>query len=174
MDVALFHPLSVGVVRWSSPEPQLTVIAKVTFSLQGDGDANVADEQVPLSLDVPSAWSPDELSQASDFAPAKSRADVLLVGSARAPAPTMSHPVAFFVGPMSRRLVAMAGAPSAEFPLSAAYLRERTGSRAAVSVGPRSPSAPERRARAGAGPRCERGLPCGPYGEGFDFGFFNP
>lgn len=173
MDVALSHPLSVGVVRWSSPDPQLTVIVKATFSLEGEGDVDLAAEQAPLSLDTASPASPDELAQAGDFAPFKPRADVLLIGSARAPSPRLSHPAAFTVGELRRSFVAMAGAPIREFPLSGAYLRDGIGSGAAVSVGPRSPFAPERRARLGARPLCDHGMPCGPYGADFDFGFFN-
>ena len=80
VDVAALCPLPVGIVAWQSPGRVLTVIVKATFSLGMNGVVTLAPVQEPLSLDRPSRLgADDELEYASDFAPLKARADVVMV-----------------------------------------------------------------------------------------------
>ena len=61
---------------------RLTVIVKATFDLSPDGEATVAEEQVPPTGDEPFKDVDDDLPQSirypSDFAPVKPRADVMV------------------------------------------------------------------------------------------------
>jgi hypothetical protein len=88
MDVISSSPSSVASVLWQ-PQPEawaLTVVFKATFQLR-PGEALLAPEQeAPREDDR--HWSDDRarsLYAASDLAPMKARADVLLVGQAAAP-----------------------------------------------------------------------------------------
>lgn len=168
MEVISLCPLRVGVVRWAAPEPRLSVVVKALFSVARDGPAELIASPPPLSLERPSPLDADELLCASDFAPRKTRVDVLLVGHARAPSPRTVWPLSIGVGVLHRDLFAVAAEPRAAFPLSSAHLRDRPELRAMpVSVGPRSRHAAERRARLPAA-----GL-MGPFARDFDYGFFN-
>src|SRR5262245_33860591 len=101
VDVARFYPLPVGIVAWSAPEPRLTVVVKATFTIAADGIAELATEQEPLTLDRPFPRCDDgDLEAASDFAPRKARADVLLAGSAHAHAPMHTLTAGFAVDGM--------------------------------------------------------------------------
>jgi hypothetical protein len=72
MWTALLGPFSVGVVRWRSPRPSLTVIVKVTLSLASDGPMQLAATQLGLATDaIGSSPADDELEFPSDFAPRK-------------------------------------------------------------------------------------------------------
>jgi hypothetical protein len=149
IDVALRCDLPVGVVRWTGPEPWATVVVKASFTLTGQV-AWLAPEQAPLTGDRPSLLTPEELSLASDFAPYKPRADVLLVGAAHAGDMVWAIPAAFAVGALRRELFAVASAPSMAIPLSEVYLRSGPAPDAAVvRVGPRSPRSLGRAALAG-------------------------
>ena len=173
MDVASLCTLPVGIVPWASPEPTCTVVIKATFSIDRDGDARLADEQDPLFVDRPSSIDPDELESATDFAPLKARADILLVGHASADAETTAIAALLRVDGLTRRFFALAGAPSTQIPLSSLYLRAAgAGSEEVVRVGPEAPWSAERRAHLGDRALGEDGLPLGPL-RGFDFGFFN-
>ncbi len=173
MDVASLCTLPVGIVPWASPEPTCTVVIKATFSIDRDGDARLADEQDPLFVDRPSSIDPDELESATDFAPLKARADILLVGHASADAETTAIAALLRVDGLTRRFFALAGAPSTQIPLSSLYLRAAgAGSEEVVRVGPEAPWSTERRAHLGDRALGEDGLPLGPL-RGFDFGFFN-
>jgi hypothetical protein len=173
MDVASLCPLPVGIVPWASPEPTCTVVIKATFALDRDGDARLADEQDPLSIDRPSAIDADELESATDFAPLKARADILLVGHASAELPTTAIAALLRVDGLTRRFFALAGAPSTQIPLSSLYLRAAGAeSEEVVRVGPEAPWSAGRQARLGHRALGGDGLPLGPL-RGFDFGFFN-
>ena len=79
VDVASLCPLPVGVVSWQSPGRVLSVIVKATFAIAKDGAVTLSPVQEPLCLDRKSPLgTDDELQYASDFAPLKARADVLL------------------------------------------------------------------------------------------------
>ncbi|KYF93008.1 hypothetical protein BE17_25160, partial [Sorangium cellulosum] len=109
MDVISDSPLRVASILWQ-PQPgafALTVVCKATFSLRP-----VAS---PLALEQDEAqegdafWDNDarrSLRAASDLAPFKRRADVLLVGHARAPSgkPARSLVVGLHVGEMHKVL----------------------------------------------------------------------
>jgi hypothetical protein len=173
MDVASLCPLPVGIVPWASPEPTCTVVIKATFSLDSDGEARLAEVQDPLSVDRPSAIDPDELESATDFAPLKARADILLVGHASADTPTTAIAALLRVDGLTRRFFALAGAPSTEIPLSSLYLRAAGAeNEEVVRVGPEAPWSAARQARLGDRALGEDGLPLGPL-RGFDFGYFN-
>src|SRR5689334_2538085 len=103
MDVVSLCPLPVGIFAWESPDPLLTVVVKATFTLDRDGDAVLAEEQQPLTLDRPSEIDPSELVEASDFAPWKALADILVVGHAHVGEPSRVSPVSFHVDDLHRR-----------------------------------------------------------------------
>ena len=173
MQLAMLCPFPVGVVRWSAPEPRCTVIVKATFGLDRDGELRLASQQRALDLDSPSAWSTDELGAASDFAPHKERVDVLLLGHAHAQAPSVAIPAAIELGDVRRAFVAVSSRPALEIPLSVAYLRGDEASMVPVRVGPLAARSPARRAHAGDHAITRDGMPLGPLGGDFDFGFFN-
>lgn len=174
MDIASLCPLPVGLVPWASPEPTTTVVIKATFALDRDGEAALAEEQEPLCGDRASSIDPEELDSASDFAPLKARADVLLVGHAFAEQPTTAIPALFRVDALTRRFFALAGAPATEIPLASPYLRAAFAeSEERVRVGPIAPWSRERARILGERALGADGLPLGPLHRGFDFGYFN-
>ncbi|EYF08058.1 DUF2169 family type VI secretion system accessory protein [Chondromyces apiculatus] len=88
MDVVSLSPMRVGSILWQ-PRPgawALTVVCKATYALE-PGESFLAQEQeAPYQGDI--HWEDDDrrsLRLASDFAPFKRRADVILVGHAYAP-----------------------------------------------------------------------------------------
>ena len=158
IEVALRCDLPVGVVRWEGSPPRLTVIVKASMALEG-GRVWLSAQQAPLSLDRDDPLSPHELLEATDFAPYKPRADLLVTGSAHADRPAWAIPITVAVGSLRRELFACTSEPRASIPLSEPYLRAGTGPGAASArIGPRSPRSPERSALAA---------------EPFDWGFFN-
>lgn len=169
MKVASLCSFPVGVVRWRSPAPSLTVVVKVTLSLATQ-EASIADRQEPLSLDRRRAGSPElELHYPSDFVPKKARSDVLLVGHARAPVPSRAIEARLAVGDFEKRFFAVSAEPSRQIRLRDEDLRMSSsegGPRA--SVGPRAPKEGE----GGALLRWDALLRT-PLVEGFDFGVFN-
>lgn len=88
MDVISYCPLPVASLVWRPRAGSwaLTVVAKATFTLE-PGESPLAEEQeLPFEDDI--HWDDDErrsLAAASDLAPYKGRADVIVVGSAHAP-----------------------------------------------------------------------------------------
>jgi len=88
MDVVSSCPLRVASLVWQPRAGAfaLTVVCKATFAL-APGESPLTDEQDdPFEDDV--HWDDDErrsLATASDLAPYKRRADVLVVGHAHAP-----------------------------------------------------------------------------------------
>src|SRR4051812_12301557 len=107
MIVLSLCPFPVGVVPWASPIPTLTVIVKATFNLAKDGEAAIVPAQEPLTLDRPSPFGLAELEAASDFAPRKARADVLLVGYAHAESAATMIPARLVVDQMRWSFVAV-------------------------------------------------------------------
>ncbi|MDI1430655.1 DUF2169 family type VI secretion system accessory protein [Polyangium sorediatum] len=100
MDVVAQGPLPVASLHWQSRPGAwaLTVICKATFLLVPT-EAQLAPEQDPI-LEQDEHWDDDEtrsLRAASDIAPLKQRADVVLVGMAFAPE---ARPVRSFVARM--------------------------------------------------------------------------
>src|SRR6185503_12859819 len=88
MEVVSACPLRVASVRWQ-PRPgawMLTVVCKATYVLL-PGESPLAKEQ-DAPNEVDEYWNDDErrsLHTASDLAPFKRRADVVLIGHAFAP-----------------------------------------------------------------------------------------
>lgn len=82
-----------------------TLIVKGTFRLVPGAPAERAEEQPPLTGDVPEEGGP-AIRYASDFAWFKPKADLLLVGSCHAPggAPTAACRVTFQVGSWKKQL----------------------------------------------------------------------
>lgn len=125
--------LPVGVTTHMADEPRLTIIVKATFDFRGGrGDrsrpirARLAARQLPLSLDEPSLAldaGPEELHYASDFAPRKERADVLLVGHAQTEKPAERIEGRFAFGELERRFLAVSPEPAPAIALSQASLR---------------------------------------------------
>lgn len=102
-------PFHAGVVLWEpSPEQRrLSVLVKGTFAFVRGAAATIAPTQVPLNAD----WRFYEHELASLYAPAdrvpfKPRADIMLVGRARAPGgvPSASLLVRMSVGTLSKSL----------------------------------------------------------------------
>jgi hypothetical protein len=172
LDTALLCPLSVGVVAWSAPEPTLTVVVKATFTLPEDGAARLADRQEPLFLDEQGALGePGDLDRASDFAPLKARADVLVTGFAYATSPMHVLSAGFAVDKLRKRFYAVAAEPSAQTPLYPRYLRASPGPEGApVQVGARAVWASGSPA---ATLVSREGVPTGAFSRGFDYGLFN-
>ncbi|MFO0758390.1 MAG: DUF2169 domain-containing protein [Byssovorax sp.] len=172
LDVALLSPVSVGVVAWRAPDPTLTIIVKVTLTLPEDGAARLAEHQEPLFLDEQGALGePGDLDRASDFAPLKARADVLLAGFAYATSPMHVLSAGFAIDKVRKRFYAVAAEPSARTPLYPRYLRATPGPEGApVQVGARA-------IWAGSAPGRELvsadGVPAGVFARGFDYGLFN-
>ncbi|MEO7327811.1 MAG: DUF2169 domain-containing protein, partial [Minicystis sp.] len=172
VEVALLCNLPIGVLAWRAPEPTLTVLVKVTFSLREDGWAQLAVEQEPLTLDQPSELGePGDLDRPSDFVPYKANADLLLAGGAYAAEPAQVIPAAFTIDGLHKRFYALAGAPSIWAPLLPAYLRASPSSDSeSVRVGARALWA---RAESDDGLLTAEGLPARPLPRGFDYGLFN-
>jgi Uncharacterized protein conserved in bacteria (DUF2169) len=126
VELVSFCPLSLGAVSWSAPEPMLTVLVAATYSLAKDGEAALADAQEPLRAD--------------DFVPRKARADVILVGHARAAEPASSIRARISVGPLDKRFVARAPSPAPAIRLTAPFLYDGEDAAARpVVVGPVTP-----------------------------------
>ncbi len=171
MDVMALCPLPVGIVWSRAPRRTMTVIVKATYSIDRDGEARLAERQEPLALDQPSEISGvEELRQASDFAPWKPRADVLLVGHAWPPSPSTRVDARLAVHDMSKRFVALAAAPSASIPLVSRYLRAHDGR--PERVGPLAPWSPERAELARRGGIGPDGLPAASAPR-VDFDYYN-
>lgn len=151
----------------------LTVVVKATFSMARDGEAELAEQQLPLSLDVRDPnGDPDGLWYPSDFVPKKPRADVTIVGFAYADPPASEIPVRIIVDVLEKQLVARAGAPTTFVPLAESHLRASSAAYApSVAVG-------ARRRELAMRPEAAHlldasGLPVAPLDGGFDFGAFN-
>lgn len=126
--------LTVGTRVWSfdPPKRRRLVVVKATYTLDPDGGApQLAAPQDLLRGDETEGDAPDaELRYPSDHAPFKPRTDVLLVGSAHAPAGRTTALVRFSLGAMERRLVALGprtwganGIPSPPGPFEPVPLR---------------------------------------------------
>ena len=101
--------LVLGWMVGSVPPHRLcaTFLVKGTFELGTGPVAARSAEQVGLEGDVPEAEGSQAIRYASDFAPFKPRADLLLTGTAQAPGgkPAMAVQVGFRVGSLSRTLM---------------------------------------------------------------------
>ncbi len=139
MDVSSFCSLPIAIVSWRCPEPALTIIVKATFDLRQDGEAPLAFAQRPFTHDRPNSHGePGELETASDFAPVKARADVLVTGWAHGASPNTVLPVRFVIGSLERRVFAVSSQPATRLPLVGKYLRtNRQGTGSPVRIGPR-------------------------------------
>jgi len=154
--------VTVGVVRHRyASERAFTVVLKAVLRFTDAAEATV--DRAPgihgrISLDRPAPATPGvdpELVYASDFAPQKAFADVLLVGHARGPR-TNRMTAAVGLGRLERPFLAVAGQPSSTIPLWPPYLRELDG------ITP-----------AQVGPLRVEADPTGSFGPGFDFSVFN-
>lgn len=167
-------PFQVGIVPWASPVPTLSVIVKATFDLRADGEAAFSAQQEALTLDRASPFGAGELESASDFAPQKKRADILLVGYAHADPPSTMIPARLVVDELRVSFVAISGEPSSYVPLSPRYLRTGPSvESAAVTVGPLPPSSQGRAALGRGWGISPEGIPFSPLGQRFDFGFYD-
>ncbi|MBL8742921.1 MAG: DUF2169 domain-containing protein, partial [Myxococcales bacterium] len=89
MQVVAKAPVTASTLTWrrSSGQPVLTVVAKTTYRLM-PGECRLVDddpEPVATQNQFVGGDPTQELAVASDLVPHKSRADVVLVGSAYAP-----------------------------------------------------------------------------------------
>ncbi|MBL8742965.1 MAG: DUF2169 domain-containing protein [Myxococcales bacterium] len=105
-------PLALGFfpTQVHPPEHSLTVVAKGTYRLELEGGhaALVASEAAPLTGDAPlGEATPSSPRYATDFAPWKPRADVLLVGTCHQPGgkPGVVARPALSVGKLRKELV---------------------------------------------------------------------
>ncbi|CAN94251.1 hypothetical protein predicted by Glimmer/Critica [Sorangium cellulosum So ce56] len=100
MDVISFCPLRVSSILWQ-PRPgahALTVACKATYELRPGTSALAAEQEPPWEEDVYSDDDRSRLCAASDLAPFKRKADVLVVGHVYAPRrPSARVPVARIV-----------------------------------------------------------------------------
>jgi Uncharacterized protein conserved in bacteria (DUF2169) len=172
--VASFCSLPIALIPWTGAEPMLSVVVKATFSLATDGEAPLASEQEPLRIDEPDPLSDAAgLRYASDFAPQKVRADVLVVGHAHAPTRVNTIPIRMTFDVLDKQFVARSAEAATRIPLVARHLRtNETPNASPVAVGPRSAWSPERIAFGGA-ELGSHGAPLHALGANFDFQFFN-
>jgi hypothetical protein len=88
MDVASFGPLRVSSMLWQ-PRPgahALTVVCKATFELCPGSSPLAPEQEAPCERDIHHVDDPGRsLRAASDLAPFKRRADVVVLGHARLP-----------------------------------------------------------------------------------------
>jgi uncharacterized protein YjbI with pentapeptide repeats len=123
-----------GSFAWSLEPPRLrrVVVVKGTFVLSdGGGTPALAPEQDRLRSDEPLTDAPDaELGYASDFAPFKAKADVLLRGTAHAAKGRNTALVRVGVGSLSVRVLAVGprtwdrdGTPGSPGPFAPVPLR---------------------------------------------------
>ncbi|MFT3764723.1 MAG: DUF2169 domain-containing protein [Minicystis sp.] len=133
---------AVGVVRWSDPEPTLTVIVKATFSFALPGAATLAPDQLPLSLGEGLREGDPEVDYPSDFVPRKGAADVLLSGHAYADVPSDAIAGRLAVGPVERRFRGLAERPALRIPLRGAQIAGPSGEKAARVGAARRPLRP--------------------------------
>ena len=126
--------LSTGTFPWSfePSKPRRVVVVKGTFVLSAEGGKPaLASEQIGLRSDDPLSEDPAaELEVASDLAPFKARADVLLAGTAHAAPGRTTALVRLTLGPLSAQLVALGprtwdrgGAPLPPGPFAPVPLR---------------------------------------------------
>jgi uncharacterized protein YjbI with pentapeptide repeats len=137
VDALPIHDLSgftVGTRVWSfdPPKRRRLVVVKATYAIDPDGAApHLAATQDLLRGDEAEGDDPDaELRYPSDHAPFKPKTDVLLVGTAHAPAGHTTALVRFSLGAVERRLVALGprtwganGIPSPPGPFEPVPLR---------------------------------------------------
>ncbi len=174
MRVASLCSLPFGLIPWTGAEPMLSVVVKATFSLAADGEATLAAEQEPLRIDEPDPLSDAAgLRYASDFAPQKARADVLVVGHAHAPSRVNTIPIRMTFDVLDKHFVARSAEATTRIPLVPRHLRTNEATNASpMAVGPRSAWSPDRMAFGGA-ELGTHGAPLRPLGPNFDFQFFN-
>jgi hypothetical protein len=136
MRVASLCPLPVGVVAWPASQERATVVLKATFSLEADGEATLASEQLPLAAEP--AGAVEAPRTAADDAPWKARADVVLVGHARRDEPSRVLGARVAIDGWEKRFFAIAAAPAKALPLTGDALRAYPAEAApAAPVGPR-------------------------------------
>ncbi|MBW2458574.1 MAG: DUF2169 domain-containing protein [Deltaproteobacteria bacterium] len=123
--------LPVGVTTSRAEAPRLTVVVKMTLSFRqsskatGPVRARLAADQLPLSLDEPSLAfdaRPDELHYASDFAPRKAAADVLVVGHAHPAEPVRHFTGSVTLGELERRFAVQCEEPLPAIALACSSL----------------------------------------------------
>ena len=106
-------PFEFAMSPWEADPKswRLTFIVKATFDLAPDGEATVAAEQLPPTGDEAFEDVDDDLPQsiryASDFAFAKPRADVMVVGKCHTPGctPLDMCGISFRVGQIAKSLM---------------------------------------------------------------------
>ncbi len=88
MELVSLCPFPAELLLWEADagQPSMTVVVKVTLRLVHDGEATVADTQIPIGGDAPWDESPvASVFRPGDRAPLKPRTDVVLVGHAYSP-----------------------------------------------------------------------------------------
>lgn len=143
--------LPVGVVRWNSPTPSISLVVKLTYSygphaeVAEDGAiwAEPVDPQPPLSGTL---WDGDpalgQLAYPTDFVPFKARADILLKGHAyphaeiRPEATRTVIQAGFSVDNLSRTFSVVASEATDRIPLTPPHIRDKDDARPADPVGP--------------------------------------
>jgi hypothetical protein len=129
--------IPVGALLWVSPGGRsVTFVVKTTFTwagaardASGKAIARLADEQEPLRHPREGAGAePGERQHASDWAPAKKGADVLIVGHARSAQPVTQIRGHLAAAGVFRPFLAVASAPAQRLPLTKPYVRGSDGS----------------------------------------------
>lgn len=124
-------PLQVGLARWPAEPLFVTVVVKLTLSIEPTDDASVvrgvpAPAQDPLSLPVPSRLpgaAEDELLYPGDFSLINPGLVVAVTGHARCSAPQTRIDARLGFGGWGRSFTASAAAPVTAIPLTRAYTR---------------------------------------------------
>jgi hypothetical protein len=140
MRITALAPVVAASLAWRGPEPNLSLVVKAAFRLDRSGFVLDGDT-VPLADDLPSDDDP-ELRYGSDFVPWKGRAEIVVVGHARAAEATRCIPVRIALGEIDKRCFALAGAEVTSVPLSSTYLRATPRGGARVRLAPMPASAP--------------------------------
>lgn len=135
MRVDLQAPVAAETIAWEGIRPCTTVVVKATFRL--DGNKLVFAEPRPISGDQTSRQG--ALRYPSDRVPWKAYPEILLVGHAKAVAPSSCIAASLQFGTHLHKIFfAMSGAPTAWVPLREKYLRSDRKGAVAVRVGPSS------------------------------------
>ena len=133
MKVTVLAPVAAEVSVHPSPR-HASLVVKATFRL-GSGGWSLADYPLPLEDDVPLPRGA-ELYYARDRVPSKGRADVLVVGHAKATQPTRAIAVRIAIAEIDKRCFACAAAPAKSVPLTSTYLRASADGGDSLRVGP--------------------------------------
>ncbi len=128
-------PFPIGLVRWQAAVPMTTIVVKLTFNLDGDGQARLAPGQRPLTDDEPLGDKRGGLKLSSDFVPCKAHPELLLSGSAHSSVAGAALDVVIELGHLYRAVVVTSPSVEHRIPITPWNVREVDG--APTTLGPK-------------------------------------